>query len=210
MEKNTKLEKINIDFAKKYIDKYNGKNLKEGMDDEYKHYRNEDKVVRFLFLEAYPNNTVYEEILAKVLILNVFYSTRIMAPKAVAQKISDCKIDKRIQKGDTGVVNDIAQITFQTKTDKIKERCFYSFATKYCCNSNPESYPIYDKNVAYILKQYKKQDKFCKFKNDDLKDYNKFKEIINKFRDYYGLNELNYRDLDRFLWIYGNEKLAKK
>ena len=210
MEKTLNLEEINIDFAKKYLDKYEGKNIPKNKD-EYEHYREEDKVIKFLFRKAYPNNTVYEEILTKVLILNVFYSTQIMAPRAVAQKICNCEqIDERIQKGNEDVVNDIATITFNTKTGEIKKRCFYSFATKYCCNSNPEKYPIYDKNVAYILKLYNKKDKFAEFKNSDLKNYAKFKEIIDKFRDHYKLNDLNYRDLDHFLWTYGKEKLDKK
>lgn len=211
MEKTLNLEEINIDFAKKYLDKYEGKNIPKDKD-EYEHYREEDKVIKFLFRKAYPNNTVYEEILTKVLILNVFYSTQIMAPRVVAKNIYKCKnIDKRILEGDTSVVSEIAKVIFQNKDNNTsKEKIFYSFATKYCCNSNPEKYPIYDKNVAYILKLYNKKDKFAEFKNSDLKNYAKFKEIIDKFRDHYKLNDLNYRDLDHFLWTYGKEKLDKK
>ena len=45
-----------------------------------------------------------------------------------------------------------------------------------------------------------------KSKNNDLKYYPEFKNIIDNFRCHYKLDTLNYRDLDHFLWIYGKEE----
>lgn len=98
-----------------------------------------------------------------------------------------------------------------SKTKKIINKRFYSFATKYCHKSKPDSYPIYDSNVDYILRKYRKENReHFKFSNADLKDYKEFKKIINDFRDYYKLDSLNYRRLDHFLWLYGKDEKNKQ
>ena len=48
-------------------------------------------------------------------------------------------------------------------------------------------------------------DLFSKFKNADLKDYSKFKNIIIAFREYYGLEEFNLKEIDQYLWQLGKE-----
>lgn len=203
------MKEITSEFVEKFLDKYK-------TSDEYEHYRDEEKILKHFFRERFTTNTDFYEILTKVTLLNDFYSTNIMAPRYIARRIKKLDIDKRLKDRDTKLVKEIAEFKFIERTennpDKIKTRVFYSFATKYCHNSNPEAYPIYDRNVAYILKSYKKQDNFYKFNNSDLKNYKQFKNIIDEFKKYYRLENLSYRDLDHFLWIYGKEELenAKK
>lgn len=67
----------------------------------------------------------------------------------------------------------------------------------------PEIFPIYDSYVEKILKYFKQKDKFCDFKNEDLKTYHKFIDILNAFQAFYGLEQYNKKDLDRYLWQLG-------
>lgn len=193
------MEKVNLELANKYIDIYNESS-------EYEHYRIEEKALNTIF-QTYSKNNKLEHILIKVVLLNKFYSTNIMAPRIVADKIFELKIDDELEQGNLDLIDKIATNVFkneETGEEKIKK--FYSFATKYCHKSKPDKYPIYDSNVAYILKAYRKEDSYFKFKNNDLKYYPEFKNIIDNFRCHYKLDALNYRDLDHFLWIYGKEE----
>lgn len=198
------MKNIDLDFARSYIDIYD-------TTDEYEHYRVEEAGLNDVF-KKFPENNKLEQILIKVVLLNKFYSTNIMNPRKVADRIFELQIDNDLKKGDLDLVDKIATNIFKDdEKGEEKIRRFYSFATKYCHKSKPDLYPIYDSNVAYILKAYRNNDKkHFKFKNDDLKDYTKFKNIIDDFRKYYKLESLNYRELDHFLWIYGKEEQKAK
>jgi len=43
------------------------------------------------------------------------------------------------------------------------------------------------------------------FKRDELRQYSRYKEIIEGFRVNYGLTQLSFKELDKFLWSYGKE-----
>ena len=95
-------------------------------------------------------------------------------------------------------------------TKERKERRNYSFATKYCSFHNPSSYAIYDSIVDKVLKAYQRQDRFSSQPLGDLKDYRRFKEVLEEFvNNYKGLGRPSWRELDYFLHDYGREKLAK-
>ena len=88
-----------------------------------------------------------------------------------------------------------------------KERHYYSFATKYCSFHSPAIYPIYDNIVDGVLWHLSNRDDFIKFKRQDLKDYEKFIEVLEAFKDYYGLQSFNFKDLDRYMWQLGKDNL---
>ena len=146
-----------------------------------------------------------DDVLIKVCSLNDFYSTNIFSPFNVAKHIVDLKIDERLKNGDTSLVNDIAKITIGEK-----ERYFYSFASKYCSHNLPEKYPIYDSYVDKVLMYFLKEDKFYQFKQEDLKNYPKFKEILLQFQEYYHLKEFNLKQIDRYLWQLGKKHFPKQ
>ncbi|MGQ7890617.1 hypothetical protein [Paenibacillus sp. WC2504] len=155
-----------------------------------------------LFLTTYKNNTEIDEVLIKVSALNDFYSTNIFSPLQVAKHIVSLKIDDRLKKGDVTLVNDIASVQMANG----KKKNFYSFATKYCSHHNSLDFPIYDSYVYKVLRYFRDIDSFYYFKNDDLKRYIEFKEILLKFKTYYGLEEYNIKDIDKYLWLMGKEK----
>ena len=114
-------------------------------------------------------------------------------------------IDAGLKTDDLTIVNKIAEI--KMKGDKVRN--FYSFASKYCSHHKPKTYPIYDSFAEKMLLHFKKADKFNKFKKEDLKVYPKYKDIISKFRDYYGLGKYDLKQIDKYLWIRGKEYFPK-
>lgn len=157
-----------------------------------------------LFFQMYPNNIDINDILIKASSLNDFYSTNIFSIFSVAKHILYLDIDQRLKDGDTSLVNDIAKVTISGVNKN-----FYSFATKYCSHHNPLEYPIYDSYVDKVLNYFKNKDKFSNFTKDDLKDYPHFKNIILSFRKYYGLEEYNLKEIDKYLWQLGRDYFPK-
>ena len=170
-----------------------------------KNYKLQEDALDKLFFELLPSNEEISDILLKVATLNDFYSTNIFSVYPVAEHILSLKIDERLRQGDVTLVNEIQNVTINGVTRK-----FYSFSTKYCSHHNPNEYPIYDSYVEKVLKYFRKTDKFSKFKNADLKDYQKFKNIIIAFREYYGLEEFNLKEIDQCLWQLGKEYFPNK
>lgn len=48
-----------------------------------------------------------------------------------------------------------------------------------------------------------------RFKNADLKRYDSFKRIVSAFREHYGLQRFSFKELDKFLWLYGRKLYPK-
>ena len=168
-------------------------------------YTLQEKSLSLLFNELCPGNTIIENVLLKVSALNDFYSTNIYDTYTVAKHILSCDIDSDLEKGDLGLVNKIALVEISGK-----KKNFYSFASKYCSHHKPEIYPIYDSYVVKMLMHFKKKDKFCRFKKDDLKTYKEFLRVIIAFQTFYGLNDFSLRQIDIYLWMVGKEFFPNK
>ncbi|WPC24708.1 hypothetical protein N4239_02650 [Brachyspira hyodysenteriae] len=173
-------------------------------------YDCQEKALNKLFFELCPDNKDISSILIKVATLNDFYSTNIYKIFDVAKHIESLNhienklsIDERLNKGDVSLVDDIKKVTIMNKNNEEKEINFYSFATKYCSHHKPASYPIYDKYVDVILRYFRREDNFYKFKNDDLKEYSKLKNIITQFIKYYKLDNYTFKEIDMYLWQLG-------
>ncbi|WP_051935868.1 hypothetical protein [Salegentibacter sp. Hel_I_6] len=183
------------DLVDKYIDQFNN--------DE--RYYPADQAIINLF-DAFPDNKKLEDILLKLSVINDLYSTNILGTFKMAKHIQQCDIDKGLKTGDPDIVHQIATgHDIRTKKNN-KEINFYSFATKYCNWHNRDNYAIYDSFVDKVLMAYKRKDKFSTFRQSDLKDFSKFKKIIEDFADHYNLTRHNLKEIDKFLWIYGKEK----
>lgn len=154
-----------------------------------------------LFHVTYPKNHIIDDVLIKVSALNNLYGTNLYEVVLVAKNIVSQDIDKRLQAGDVTLVNDIAMVKMKNE----KKWCFYSFATKYCSHHNHFDYPIYDSYVDKVLRHFRKVDGFCSFVNSDLRKYEVFKQTIIDFRKYYGLEDFNLKEIDKYLWLLGKE-----
>ena len=173
--------------------------------DTLENYVLQEEALDKLFFQTYPQNEDISEILIKASALNDFYSTNIFSIFPVAKHIHILKIDRRLKAKDPSLVNDIALVDMNGKFKN-----FYSFASKYCSHHDPINYPIYDIYVEKVLMALNKRDKFSKFNKKDLKDYKRFKEIIMDFRKYYGLDEFNLKQIDRYIWQLGKEFFPRK
>ena len=69
---------------------------------------------------------------------------------------------------------------------------------------------LYDSFVEKVLKYFRDNYNFYSFKNKSLKDYNSFKNIIDEFKEKYGLEEFDYKKIDQFLWLFGKDYFPKK
>lgn len=168
-------------------------------------YIEQEKCLDKLFKQMFPNNTDLQEILIKCSTLNSFYSTNIYSIFLMARHIQNLNIDNDLKTGNYDLVNKIANLNIKGKAFK-----FYAFATKYCSHHNPLKFPIYDHYVGKALSYYLKKDKFCKFACKDLKDYDKFVNIINEFIKYYGLSAYSIKQIDQYLWQLGKAYFPKK
>ncbi len=180
--------------VEKYLEKWN----------TLESYVYQEKAMHQLFQSLLPDNTDIESILLKVSVLNDFYGTNIYSVFPVAKHILSLAIDERLKAGDVLLVRDIQRVSIGNV-----EKSFYSFASKYCSHHNQSAYPIYDSYVDVILRYFRKKDHFSSFCNADLKDYPKFKTILMSFRDYYGLDSYNLKQLDQYLWQLGKEYFPK-
>ncbi len=172
--------------------------------DSLENYVLQENALDKLFFKVYPKNKDINEILVKASVLNDFYSTNIFKIFSVGKHILELNIDKRLKKGDTTLVNDIAKVTISGV-----EKNFYSFATKYCSHHYPKLFPIYDSYVEKVLIYFMKKDHFEKFTKNDLKNYTRFKEILISFKKFYKIDEYNLKDIDRYLWQLGKEYFPK-
>ena len=181
------------DEVKKYLQKW----------DSLDNYVLQESSLDKLFLKTYPNNTDINDILIKASSLNDFYSTNIFSIFSVAKHILELNIDERLKAGDETLVNDIAKII-------IKNKNFYSFASKYCSHHYPTEYPIYDNYVEKVLLYFKKRDKFDDFTKEDLKNYKTFKKILITFKNFYKIDEYDLKEIDKYIWQLGKEYFPKK
>ncbi len=167
-------------------------------------YHLQEDALNLLFFKLSPENRSISDILLKVSVLNDFYSTNIFKVFPVAKHILSLQIDDRLKRGDVTLVDDIKEVIISGKTLN-----FYSFATKYCSHHRPLDYPIYDSYVDEVLRYYRKKDGFAIFRNGDLKNYVRFKSILEEFRSFYQLDKYNLKELDKYIWQLGKAYFNK-
>ena len=167
-------------------------------------YKLADDAINKLF-SAFPENKKVEDILLKISVINDLYSTNILATYQMAVHIQKLDIDTKLRAGNIDVVNEIATGHNIIRKDINTELNFYSFATKYCNWHNQDDYAIYDRFVSKTLTAYNKEYSFSNFKQTDLKDFRKFKQILEDFKKHFNLNKHNLKEIDKFLWVYGKK-----
>jgi hypothetical protein len=160
----------------------------------------------------FHKNTEPAHVLLKVIALNDLYSTqiplygdRIPTVWEVVDHIVDLRIDSALDLGSPDLVYNIAKIEIRNSI-----HFNYSFATKYCNWQRPEFFPIYDSRVDEYLWHLSSQGLIGHFDRQELKKYSKLKEIVNEFRDRYGLGDLNFKQIDKFLYYEGGKLLDSK
>lgn len=192
---NSKIPKPSHSEVQRYLKKW----------DTLENYSLQESSLKKFFLKTYPLNNDIDDVLIKVCSLNEFYNTHIFSPFKIAKHIMNLQIDDFLNKSDLTIVDKIAFGHGIPKPKGSGDRSFYSFATKYCSHHKPLMYPIYDSFVDKMLMYCKRKDKFYEFSQEDLKEYSSFKNILLNFRKYYGLEEFNLKEIDKYLWLAGKK-----
>lgn len=182
-------------------------------------YKAHEEALSFLFREEdspFVKNDNLKSIIIKASALNDFYSTNIYRIYDIANKIVSIEdFDSRLQEGELDLVDDFRKICYKyykqvekdNRIDVKKEvKCIdhYSFATKYCSHHQPEKFPIFDSYVEKVLLGLRSMyPDIFNFKNNDLRTYKKYAQILDTLKNHFGLMSLSYKSLDRYLWQLG-------
>lgn len=169
------------------------------------YYAEEDRVLRELFTNTYPDNSRFDEVLIKVAALNSLYSAGLRKGglcTEMAQRILRPETRQAIQAGSHDAVELIARKPGQ------KEGGRYSFATKYCSFCKPEQYSIYDSLACLALVQLMEVNyEFCgckKTKSETkLQSYPRYHRAIGEFMQRFHLSKFSRKQIDMFLWLEG-------
>ena len=159
----------------------------------------------------YPENTDARHVLLKVAALNALYSTQIRVYTKTIPNILDVArhisrngayIDSALAAGALEVVDFIARMTVPGKKKHIK----FSFATKYCNWHRPSSYAICDARVDAYIACLRHDAHFAKFfgTGEEHWRYPRLHEFMTIFRAEHGLGAFTFKEIDKFLWKYGN------
>jgi hypothetical protein len=195
--------------------------------DACKRFDEENAVVERALAEVfrqYPTNGDEAHVLLKVVALNRLYSANILAVHDVARHIYEHaqEVDGAL-KGDPPSPEAVDQIV--ELTIRATGRRFWAFATKYCSWHRPESYPIWDSFVARYLRSLKgshftRPDNWTdypqfadygggaadgRWRPDNWTHYREFAVLMNRFRDSYNLRSFTFKEIDKFLWLSGEE-----
>ena len=76
-------------------------------------------------------------------------------------------------------------------------------------NIRTEVFPIFDSYVEKMLLHFRGKDGFASFKNSELRQYERFVEIIHAFRKHYGLEQFSIKQIDAYLWLEGKAALGR-
>lgn len=175
-------QQITLELVKKYIRRF---------DEEGKSI---ERTIAHL-VKATPKNSRFEDVLVKVCVINVLYSAGIRGPRNIekmARRIHSLSVDRHLASGDVGIVDKIAR--------ELGGRSYCSLTTKYCSWHNPACYPIYDSNMMKALRLFGYEvGAACS-------DYRRFVNVIESFRNRYGLTDFDFKAIDKFLYLYGREQ----
>ncbi len=173
--------------------------------------KNEEDTINHLF-EKFPDNNSYPEVLAKVIVVNQLYSTRLndnnAGNKISVKEMAHHIIEKRkdIEEAKLSPDNELKIKELVSKLGDKENykldrsvKCAYSFASKYLSFTFREfnSVPITD---TYARNTLQLMDFAGKKSNLDF--YPNYYDSVRYLRNMYG-NKVGYKEIDAFLWIMG-------
>ncbi|MCD8289951.1 MAG: hypothetical protein LUC91_00430 [Prevotella sp.] len=165
--------------------------------DELVGYPQQEEMLKNLFGNC-PTNKDSDKVMIKVATLDSCYSTHLPSVYKMSERILGINdFDKMLQAGNLDLIDEMC------KMEGYKP---FSFSSKYCSHHCHKIYPIYDSLVAGLLIYYQATDNFME--NGERLSYNKLKKsyatsfypTIKKFRQYYDLEQYDFKQLDRVLW----------
>jgi hypothetical protein len=159
-------------------------------------------------INKFPKNTHIEDVIPKVATINSLYNTFIPNIKIadMAKHIVNKNIDSKIDlPNNLQLVEEIAIGHNISNRIGINPSRFYSFATKYCNWHRQNIFPIYDRYTKIALISLRDDGYISKFNDNAVQNYEKLYKIIFELIEKCSLGEYNLKQIDKFLWIYGQE-----
>ncbi len=155
-------------------------------------------------IKKYLSNKVIEDVFTKVVMINCLYSSGLYTfgsndhisvaemAEHIVQLEKTLALSQAINKGDLGIVDEIANINGKHAT---------SFASKYCSWHNLDRFPVFDSRVrGFMYYWYKDSTEAIKYTQDELKVYGCFAKAVEQFREQ-NCKDVSYKKLDVFMWL---------
>ena len=163
----------------------------------------DDDEKRIAYFKQNPANEDTREVVLKISTMEHHQIDQIIQNRQVmADHIASLSIDEALRQGSPEVVADIAHLEMRGKSYFL-----YSFATRFCNWHNMEAYPIYDLNIHQLLSTYWQEVHQENLLTDALYQYPHFKELMTTFRQEMDMENFNFKEVDKFVWIYGDHIL---
>ena len=141
-------------------------------------------------------NASKEVVLIKVVLIDSLYYTNLKDTISMTEHIFNIKsLDIDLNNGTLNILEEISNWN---------NKKVISFASKFCHFHNRQKYPLFDKYVKIALK------KLIGCENKDFENYNNFFEKINSFKTIYGLTQISFEDIDKYLWLYGQKEQIRQ
>lgn len=176
-----------------YFDKFKGL---EG------YFVEDDSALRFF--RTHSANIEAQDILLKIGEVRDKDLIKDEAQDVMVAHILSLQIDPLLEQANAQLVNDIASVNFNGQ-----EKNYYAFASRYCNYHDQDSYPIYDQLMVTVLELYFKRIKKSTFDEQELLNYLSFKKLMREFVLSFHIPVFNYRELDKFIWVYGREVIVE-
>ena len=160
----------------------------------------DDDHKRLAYFCKNPLNEDVSEIIVKISTMEHNQIDDLLCSRRVmAEHIAALHIDAVLQQGLPEVVNSMARLETRHQSYFL-----YSFASQYCNWHNRSAYPIYDPTIHRLLTFYWQECNHSILLNDDFYDYSRFQGRVTEFRKQVGMEKYDFKELDKFVWIYGN------
>lgn len=161
----------------------------------------EDRIIADI-LGKFVGNSNLDSVLVKTVIINSLYATAIRNTTAMAKHIAGLRIDEKLKTGDVTIVQDIRQGHGLHHPISGKELDLYSFATKYAALHRPRAFPLFDNLVMRFLTALNKTLSFHdRFTQLQLRDFNKYKSVIDSLITFTQLEGFKYKKFDQGIWV---------
>jgi hypothetical protein len=156
-----------------------------------------DEVV-YAYFAGHPENTEKQHVVTKVVLLDRLFSTRLRSPIQMARHIEELAHKEGLDRDlETGVAELVDRIAL------IPPRRYRSFSSKYAHFHNADAFPLLDSYVEEASKR-------LYGKPVPKKTFRSFLDYMKSFREEAGLTSVDWRTLDKFLWLYGQKKALDK
>ncbi len=197
-EADTTMEKITINDIRPLVYEYSKD------DGTYKNtdFKNGDKKIDDAIKKAEKNNS-FSDVVTKI---NAIYHTRTSRSVVdtlnsnwndISEKIAKARSEKDIVKSRVKR-NEIIDII----ADGNGKANRYSFATKFCSFVSQDLFPIFDSVSSTLLYAYLRDSGYT-INRDYLGLYRYYLEAYDTFIDEFNLQGKTYKEIDKFLWLYG-------